>query len=195
MRDYIRSCSSDLSVKMTNLNFFLNAVVNLSFVLKFSVDVGEYQDYFSFNGNDNAAHLSRSNGTINLMLMFDDNYELYQAFNVLKNFTFDWDGYKINRQKMHLIKSSGRINQTQYDSFSFFSTEMEHEKEQLEYDCEEHTIYNIEEIDYKLLALIIFMIGLSLRSDEAIIKMWKTFKTVYNISNTNDFVTIREEIV
>ena len=67
---------SELLIKMTNLNFFLNAVVNLSFVLKFNVDVGENQDYFSFNGNDNAAHLSRSNGTINLMLMSGNNYEL-----------------------------------------------------------------------------------------------------------------------
>ena len=186
---------SESLIKMMNLNFFLNAVVSLSFIFKFNIEVGENQDYFSFSDNENAAHLSRSNGTINLILMSGNNYELYQTFNISTSFTVKGNGYMINGRKMKLTKFSGKINQTQYDSYSFFSTELELEKEQLEADCEEHTIYNYEEINYKLLALIIFMIGLSLRSDEAIINMWKTFKTVYNISNTNDFDNIQEEIV
>ena len=181
------------------MNFFLNTVARLSFVIKFSVDIGDYQDYFSFNGNDAAAHLSRSNNTVSLVLMLDDAFELYQTSNVSDSFTFTWGGYQINNQNMELSKSSGRINHTEYNSYSFFATEMEIETDRVELECRKPYIYNNSEMNYKLLAFIVFMIGLSLRSDEAVRRMRIIYKSIYgcdtNTLNTREFDNIREEIV
>ena len=173
-------------------------VASLSFVSKFNVDVGEKQDYFSFNGNDNAAHLSRSNGTVNLILMSGNNYELYQTFNVSNSFTFKWDGYMVNSRKMNLIKSSGKVNQTQYDSYSFFSTELEFEKEQLEKDelefcsCDQ-TVFGCRDINYGLIALIMFGVGVGLRSDDMVKRIWNQLTNGYKLADINELTTIEED--
>ena len=59
------------------LKFLFNTLVNLSFVSQFTVNTSDYQDYFSFNGNNTTANLSRTNKTINLHVTSHDDYELY----------------------------------------------------------------------------------------------------------------------
>ena len=176
-----------------NINFVYNVVVSLSFVSRFNVTIDERQDYFIFNGNDTAAHLSRSNKTVSLVLISGNNYELYQTHNVTNNFTFKWNGFTIDEQKMDHINSSGKIEQLEFDSYSFLSPYLELEKEELEFYSCEQAVFGCKEINYWVIALIMFAIGLGLRSDTVVMRMLKQIATVYKLVDINELPPIEEE--
>ena len=178
-----------------NINFVFNVVVSLSFVSRFNVTIDERQDYFIFNGDGTAAHLSRFNKTVSLVLLADDNYELYQTYNVTNNFTFKWSGFTIDEQKMHFVKSYGKIDQLQFDSYSFLSSSLEIEKEELEFYSCEQPVFSCDDINYGFIALIMFGIGIGLRSDTMVMRIWKQIATVYKLDDINELPTIEEEEV
>ena len=176
-----------------NINFVFNVVVSLSFVSRFNVTIDERQDYFIFNGNGTTAHLSRSNRTISLVLISDDNYELYQTYNVTNNFTFKWNGFTIDEQKMNHVNSSGKIEQLQFDSYSFLSPYLELEKEELEFCSCEQAVFSSKEINYWVIALIMFGIGLGLKSDSVAMRIWKQIITGHKLVDINELPTVEEE--
>ena len=176
-----------------NINFVFNVVVSLSFVSRFNVTIDERQDYFIFNGNGTTAHLSRSNKTVSLVLISDNSYELYQTYNVTNNFTFKWNGFTIDEQKMYRVNSSGKIDQIQFDSYSFLSPYLELEKEELEfYPCEQ-PVFSCDVINYGFIALIMFGIGIGLRSDTVVMRMWKQIATLYKLVDIHELQPIEEE--
>ena len=178
---------------MMNINFVFNVVVSLSFVSRFNVTIDERQDYFIFNGNDTTAHLSRSNKTVRLVLLSGNNYELYQTYNVTNNFTFKWNGFIIDDQEMYCVNSSGKIDQIQFDSFSFLSPYLELEKEEFEFCSCEQAVFNCEDINYGFIALIMFGIGIGLRSDAMVMRIWKQITSGYKLVDINELPTIEEE--
>ena len=178
---------------MMNVNFVFNVVVSLSFVARFNVTIDDHQDYFVFNGNDTAAHLSRSKTTVSLLLISGDDYELYQTFNVTGNFTFKWNGFTIDDQKMNCVNSSGRIDQIQFDSYSFLSPYLQLEKDELEICYCEQTVFGCKDINYGLIALIMFGVGIGLRSDDMVKRIWNRLATGYKLVDINELPTIEEE--
>ena len=178
---------------MMNVNFIFNIVVSLSFVARFNVTTDEYQDYFIFNGNDTAAHLSRNKTTVSLVLLSGDDYQLYQTYNVTDNITFKWNGFTIDEQKMTCVNSSGRIDQIQFDSYSFLSPYLELEKDELEFCSSEQTVFGSKDINYGLIALVMFGVGLSLRSDDMAKRIWNQLATGYKLTDINELATIEEE--
>lgn len=156
---------------MLNLNIILKAAVSLSFILKCNID-DNYQDYFSFSGNDTTAHLSRSNETVSLILMSGKSYEIYQSYNISNEFEFEWNGFRIDKQNMKLCETNGDMNDLLFDAYTFFSTKLEiyeHFKEDGEVI---DLTYSCKEINYGLISFIVFIIGTFLASSSATIQMW-----------------------
>ena len=176
-----------------NLNFVFSVVVNLSFVARFNVTTDEYQDYFIFNGNDTAAHLSRSKTTVSLVLLSGDDYQLFKTFNVASNFSFKWNDFTIDAQKMNCVNSSGRIDQLQFDNYSFLSPYLELEKDELEFCSCEQNVFGGKDINYGLIALVMFGVGLGLRSDDMAKRMWNQLITGYKLDDINELAMIEEE--
>ena len=176
-----------------NVNFIFDVLISLSFVVRFNVTIDDHQDYFIFNGNDTTAHLSRSKSTVSLLLISNDDYELYQTFNIIDNFAFKWNGFTINEQKMNCINSSGGIDQIQFDSYSFLSPYLQLVKDELEFCSCEQTVFERKDINYGLIALVMFGVGVGLRSDDMAKRLWNRLSTDYKLVDINELSIIEEE--
>ena len=94
---------------------------------------------------------------------------------------------------MYRVNSSGEIDQIQFDSYSFLTPYLELEKEELEfYPCEQ-PVFSCDDINYGFIALIMFGIGIGLRSDTVVMRMWKQIATLYKLVDIRELQTIEEE--
>lgn len=105
-----------------NFSLLFALVSNLTFSLHYEINSNQTQDYFIFQSSNNTAHLSRRNNTLQLYLRQDGAYEIYN-YSVTKNFEFSWDGYKVNNDKMLLIRTTGQVqvDAVSFDSYAFLS--------------------------------------------------------------------------
>ena len=94
---------------MMEFNLFFTLVSTLLFSVRFDIDSSQKQDYLIFQGDDSTVHLFRENNTLVLFTGQNESYNIYNHNNVTNDFSFTWEGYKINEEKMTLIKSYGEI--------------------------------------------------------------------------------------
>ena len=177
---------------MLNLSFIFGTIVSLSFVLKFDVNSNAYQDYFIFHGNMTAAHLYRTNKTINLEFLSGNNFSLYQVYNTKNPFEFAWNGFRINEQRMNLVNYSGKADNLSFNNYTFFSPYIELEKDvKLMSENYQEPLFQYSETNYSILALIVLCIGLVLKSDVIAPKVWKTIVELYR--NTSESLPTDED--
>ena len=169
-------------IHFTMMSIFLTTFFSLTFVLNFDVNKNIYQDYFIFHGNDTSAHLFRENNTINLVLMSDENYVIYQS-NVTNSFIFEWDGFIINDEKMKLRTNQLMfdVNQLTFYNYTFISSFSSQ-------DIKTLTLEDTKELFQELIVAVvldIILIGVIfrsdiLRSDSLIRKAYDIFKIIFN---------------
>ena len=169
-------------IHFTMMSIFLTTFFSLTFVLNLDVNKNIYQDYFIFHGNDTSAHLFRENNTINLVLMSDENYVIYQS-NVTNSFIFEWDGFIINDEKMKLRTNQLMfdVNQLTFYNYTFISSFSSQ-------DIKTLTLEDTKELFQELIVAVvldIILIGVIfrsdiLRSDSLIRKAYDIFKIIFN---------------
>ena len=169
-------------IHFTMMSIFLTTFFSLTFVLNFDVNKNIYQDYFIFHGNDTSAHLFRENNTINLVLMSDENYVIYQS-NVTNSFIFEWDGFIINDEKMKLRTNQLMfdVNQLTFYNYTFISSFSSQ-------DIKTLTLEDTKGLFQELIVAVvldIILIGVIfrsdiLRSDSLIRKAYDIFKIIFN---------------
>ena len=140
-----------------NLNFIYSAVVTLNFVVKFHVSLHETQNYFLLSGPNSTAHLYRENQTLWLDLSAGREHTMMYSQISGATFTFDWSGKTVDKQ---LMSNFSNI-ELWFDAYTFLSPilEMQHPPTPVE------SIFQCGNINYKLMALLIFSIGLALKFD------------------------------
>ena len=150
-----------------DLNFVFTAVVALDFVVRFEVTVNNTQDYFLFSGVDSTAHLYRENDTIRLFLRYKSNQQLFTLDEVFDGdtLTFDWDQKTVNSVPMNTQDHQSDMDRLEFDAYTFLSPIVE--VQQLKCPIME-TVYQCNGTNYRLIALIIFAIGLGLKFDIAV---------------------------
>ena len=176
-----------------NINFVFNMLANLSFAVNFNSSIGENQTYFVFNGNDTAAHFSRINSTVSLLLLSGMDYNLYEAYNVSNDFIFKWNGFTINGKEMISVNSSRKITEIEFDSYSFFSPYLKLKKDNLDVCLCEQRVFGCNDINYGLIALIMFGVCIGLRSDEAVQRIWSRLLRVQKLTDINETSILEEE--
>ena len=169
-------------IHFTMMSIFLTTFFSLTFVLNLDVNKNIYQDYFIFHGNDTSAHLFRENNTINLVLMSDENYAIYQS-NVTNSFIFEWDGFIINDEKMKLRTNQLMfdVNQLTFYNYTFISSFSSQ-------DIKTLTLEDTKGLFQELIVAVvldIILIGVIfrsdiLRSDSLIRKAYDIFKIIFN---------------
>ena len=106
---------------MMEFNIFFALVSALSFSIRFDIDSNKKQDYLIFQSDADTVHLFRENNTLVLYMRQNQSYNIYNYYNITDDFSFTWDGYKINEEKMVLLKSLGDIGTMYFDSYTFLS--------------------------------------------------------------------------
>ena len=82
-----------------NFNLLFSAVSALSFIIEFPKTTEERQDYFIFEGINQAAHLFRENETLILHLSFNAEYTTFKAGIEEETFEFSWSGFEVDGKK------------------------------------------------------------------------------------------------
>ena len=175
------------STKM-NISFLYALVTSLSFTIKFNVNSNNRQDYFIFNGPNTTAHLFRENSTLKLIFHANSSFRHYQASNITGQFNFIWDGFKVNDKKMELIKSNGDLNELKFNRYTFESLCLDTLHEEVEYSQE--PVFHCRDVNYIIFAGIAIAVGLIMRSDNIIPKIWMLFNTLRSESEYAEVDTI-----
>ena len=152
-----------------NLNFIFNTVVALNFVVEFNVSPQSSQDYFLFSGIDSSAHLYRKNNTIWLYLKHGQEHQTMNYENKEPTFTFNWSSKTINDNPM---SNHSDMNMS-FDAYTFLSPIL---NIQQPHPVVAEPIFHCGETNYKLIALIIFAVGLGLKFDLVAPILVKIFK-------------------
>ena len=144
--------------KRMNLNFIFSALVALDFTVNFHVSPEDKQDYFMFSGPNSTAHLFRENHTICLYLETGRERTLSRSRISGPTFTFTWSGKMVNNEVM---SNSSNLD-VWFDAYTFFSPVLMLNQQSL---APIEPIFQCDNINYKLIALIIFCIGVGLKFD------------------------------
>ena len=155
-----------------SLNFFYNLLASLTFTITFNVDLNDTQIYFIFTRGNNTAQLFRKDNALLLVVTTDSGFRHYKTTEITTQFTFTWDGFKINDIEMPIVRSSGNISDLYFDQYTFLSPSLEVNQTLECYQEQPLSVLN-SKTNYGLLALIILGIGLLLRSDSIASKFWK----------------------
>ena len=142
-----------------NLNFIYSAVVAMNFIATFDVSQQSKQEYFMLTGPNSTAHLFRKNETISLYLKYKNEEKIMVSEVQDSTFTFDWRFKTINKKPMNNNNNSTEF-QFEFDTYNFLSPVL------LEESILQPTAPIFQpDINYKLIALIIFAIGMGLKLD------------------------------
>ena len=161
-----------------SLNFLYNLLTSLAIIITFDVDSNEKQDYFVFHGDNTTAYLFRVNDVLKLSITTNYGFRHYEIIDITAQFTFTWDGFKINDRAMQIKRSSGNISDLNFDGYTFLSPSKDVNQE-LECNQEQPLSVRCSKTNYGLLALIILGIGVLLRSDSVASKFWKVLAKSY----------------
>ena len=155
-----------------NLNFVYNLLASLTFSITFDVDSNEKQDYFVLHGDNSTAYLFRYDNVLKLSITTNFGFRHYETTEISTQFTFTWDGFKINDKSMQIIRSNGNISDLEFNGYTFLSPSKDF-NQLLECNQEQPLHFLCSKTNYSLLALIFFSIGVLLRSDSIASKFWK----------------------
>ena len=162
-----------------NLNFIFMSLMALDFTVNFHVSTDGKQDYFVFSGPNSTAHLYRENHTIWLYLESGREYTLSHSQISGPTFNFNWPSRTVNNELM--INSSNL--DVWFDAYTFLSPIVEfHHMTSAPIE----PIFQCDNINYKLIALIIFSIGLGLKVDlvaPILLKMLKKESAYVNMES------------
>ena len=162
-------------IKM-EFNILFVVVASLSFTIEYNINSNTKQDFFIFRGEEATAHLFRENTTINLYLLSNSSFELFQSSTFGKNFNFTWDGFRIDGKQMEMAKSNGQIGELNFNGYTFLSPHLGAMLDPVE-DPQLETIYQNSETNYGLIVLIVLSIGMVLKTDIIAKKVWKKIVT------------------
>lgn len=157
---------------MSQINFIYNLLASLSFIITFDVDSNAKQDYFVFHGDNSTAYLFRTDNVLKFKITTNYGFRHYETTEITTQFTFTWDGFKVNDRAMQIIRSNGNISDLNFNGYTFLSPSPDI-NQTLECYQEQHLSVFNSKTNYGLLALIILGIGLLLRSDTLAIKFWE----------------------
>lgn len=170
---------------MSLVSLLFKTLYVLPFLAEFDISENEQQDFLLFDGNGTKAHLSRSDTTISLFLASNSEFELYEIYNISKSFTFKWEGFMINQNKMTLVNFSKRIKEISFHSYLFINPIKIYNEFCTDLTPTVSRIFHCENINYGLLTVIILAIGLGLRSDPLFIRLWKILKKNYTLPSSD----------
>ena len=174
-----------------SLNFVYNLLASLTFSITFDVDSNEKQDYFVLHGDNSTAYLFRYDNVLKLSITTNFGFRHYETTGISTQFTFTWDGFKINDKSMQIIRSNGNISDLEFDGYTFLSPSKDF-NQLLECNQEQPLHFLCSKTNYSLLALIFFSIGVLLRSDSIASKFWKV-ATKSCIQSVNEAISQDED--
>ena len=155
-----------------SLNFLYNLLASLTFTITFDVDSNEKQDYFLFHGGNSSAHLSRTDNVLRLIITTDFGFRHYETTDITTQFTFTWEGFKVNDRAMLIKRSSGNISDLNFNGYTFLAPTVDL-NQRLQCNEEQSLSILYSKTNYGLLALIVLGIGVFLRSDSIASNIWK----------------------
>ena len=155
-----------------NVNFLYNLLASFTFSITFDVDSQESQNYFLFHGDNSTAHLFRDDNVLKLIVESKSGFRHYESRDIATQFTFTWDGFKIDGGEMQIVRSSGNISDLDFNGYTFLSPSLD-VNQGPEYNQEQPLRAFFTKTNYGLLALIVLGVGLLLRSDAIAPKFWE----------------------
>ena len=166
-----------------NFNLLFSTLAGLSFVLKFSVNQKERQDFFLFNGSNSSAHLFREGNMFYFHLFNKVNFSVYRLNSTADLVTFSWNDFFLNDERMELISNLGNISELNLDSFTFTSPIVEFSSSECENNLE--PLYQLKNVNYGYIATMIFTALVLTESKSVGIKVFDHFKTrtIYETMN------------
>ena len=81
----------------------------------------ERQDYFIFEGTNQAAHLFRENETLILHMSCNTEYIIFNASIEQETFQFSWSGFEVDGKKMVLQGSHGKMGSLEFENITFLA--------------------------------------------------------------------------
>lgn len=155
-----------------SLNFLYNLLASLVIIITFDVDSNEKQDYFVFHGDNSTAYLFRTDNVLQLSITTNYGFRHYETTEITTQFTFTWDGFKINGRAMQIIRSNGNISDLDFTGYTFLSPSIDIDQ-RLECNEEQPLRLLCSKTNYGLLALIVLGIGVLLKSHSIASKFWE----------------------
>ena len=162
-----------------NINFLYTVLTGLCFTVKFDFDGNSKQHYLIFTGPDTSAHLFRENSTLTLVLQSNFSFHRYETLNLTNPFVFTWEGFRVNDKSMKCIKSTGSIDNFQFNGYTFVSPYLEilPDSDNVEYIVEESVVQG-QAINYGIFLAIALAVGLLMRSDNIISRSLKLLSNI-----------------
>jgi hypothetical protein len=137
-----------------DFNLLFAVLTSFSFVLKFSVNSEEKQDFFLFNGLNVSAHLYRENDSFYLYVNNQQNFSIYLFRSSLNCVEFSWDGFVMNNEKMELIRSTGEVSDLNFNALTFTSPLVDFAC--INSDCNAlEPLYQLENVNYGYIAIML----------------------------------------
>ena len=177
-----------------NFNLLFSLLATQSFVVKFSVHLGNQQDYFFLEGDDHTAHLYRDNYTLGLHLSQGSNYSIYKTQIDQRNFIFSWHGFSVNGVEMTLSDAAGYIGDLKFSNFTFLSPIVE----VISYEGETECVYQLNDnINYWYILLIVLVVSALFESKTHSLGIAKKVAAVMrpNRTSINQVLETEREIV
>ena len=176
-----------------NLQVVFHSITTLTFVFKFPVNLNTQQDYFYFEGENQSAHLSRTNETVTLYLNQGKNFTVFCEIVNRSVFTFSWTGFKIDGISMNLTKSEGETLKFKYHSLLFMSPILDEIEECSPISSEQ--IFQYTNVNYWYIVLIVLTIGISLNlKEEAVNSLRRILQATNDIRFTKVPSTINTNV-
>ena len=142
-------------LQVMNFHFLFSLLSAHTFVVEFPVHVGDRQDYFFFEGENQTAHLYRNNHTLGLFLSRGSSYSRYYTEINQDNFTFSWDEFSVDEVKMNLSDTVGSVDDLQFENFTFLSPVTKVSLNEGETEC----VHQLNSVNYWYILLIVLLVG------------------------------------
>ena len=178
-----------------NFNLLFSLLATQSFVVEFSVHVGNRQDYFFLEGDGQTAYLYRDNYTLGLHLSQGSNYSIYETQINQRNFIFSWHGFSIDGVEMNLSDAAGYIGDLTFNNFTFLSPIVE----VISYEGETECVYQLdnENVNYWYILLIVLVVSAVFESKTHSLGIAKKVAAVMRPNRTpiNQVSEVEREII
>ena len=147
---------------------------NLNFNLSFQLSENVTQDFFIFNGLNSSAHLHRVNKDVYLLLSQNNQFERYQA-SVLDELHFSWVDFMINGTCMKKVKSTGAINMTGLNQFTFISPVLDFQPH-ISNELEPMQSIKLSNVNYGYIATLMLVFAIAIELKAKIPLIFKLFR-------------------
>ena len=172
-----------------DFNLLFAVLTSFSFILKFSVDSSEKQDFFLFNGVNTSAHLYRENTSIYLYLAKEHNISIYNASLFSNYIEFSWDDFVLNNVKMELMRAAGEVSNLNFNAFTFTSPIIDFACLDVECNIFE-PLHQLKNVNYGYIIAIMIFIAIILTESKAV---GSKFIDHIKRKNMKEFMTVLED--